>query len=138
MTAKRREAALPDLDGGAKYPAMVVQRTTDFTPDPAAGPPAVPAPPGPAPALPAAFGRYQVRRALGAGGFGAVYLGHDTQLDRPVALKVLRAGASTLGLKPLAAGVAFLPTRPQATYPHTLSGRPVKVHLYGFAKVRLK
>src|SRR5215467_9501480 len=52
------------------------------------------APPGGATAPPAAFGRYQVRGALGAGGFGAVYLGHDTQLDRPVAIKVLRAEAS--------------------------------------------
>src|SRR5262245_27866794 len=88
MTAERREAAAPDQAGGAENPPTVSQRTTDFTPDPAAGPP------GPAPALPAAFGRYQVRGTLGAGGFGTVYLGHDTQLDRPVALKVLRAGAS--------------------------------------------
>src|SRR5262249_46323463 len=42
---------------------------------------------------PAYFGRYEVRRALGAGGFGTVYLGHDSQLDRPVAIKVLQAGS---------------------------------------------
>ena len=39
---------------------------------------------------PSVFGRYEVRRPLGAGGYGDVYLGHDAQLDRPVAIKVLR------------------------------------------------
>jgi hypothetical protein len=93
MTAERREAVSPDLAGSAENPATVSQQTTDFTPDPAAGPTTVPAPPGPVPAPPAVFGRYQVRRIPGAGGFGAVYLGHDTQLDRPVAIKALRGGA---------------------------------------------
>src|SRR5262252_2711470 len=50
-------------------------------------------PPESAPPPPAAFGRYQVRGTLGAGGFGAVYLGHDAQLDRPVAIKALRGTA---------------------------------------------
>ena len=50
------------------------------------------APPGGAPTPPAAFGRYQVRGTLGAGGFGAVYLGHDTQLDRPVAIRGAETG----------------------------------------------
>ena len=44
-------------------------------------------------AVPSTLGRYEVRRLLGAGGFGAVYLGHDGQLDRAVAIKVLHGGA---------------------------------------------
>jgi serine/threonine protein kinase/tetratricopeptide (TPR) repeat protein len=43
--------------------------------------------------VPPTLGRYEVRRRLGAGGFGAVYLGHDALLDRPVAIKLLRAGS---------------------------------------------
>jgi class 3 adenylate cyclase/predicted ATPase/MoxR-like ATPase len=42
------------------------------------------------------FGRYEVRRTLGKGGFGEVYLGHDTQLDRPVAIKVMRGESAQL------------------------------------------
>lgn len=35
------------------------------------------------------LGRYEIRSPLGAGGMGEVYLGHDIQLDRPVAIKLL-------------------------------------------------
>jgi serine/threonine protein kinase/predicted ATPase len=81
--AGRREAAPSAPAGNPREPEVDPERATAPTPEPA---------PRAAGAPPAAFGRYPVRRTLGTGGFGTVYLGHDTQLDRPVAIKVFRSG----------------------------------------------
>lgn len=54
---------------------------------PAAGPAAVPTPTPSNPSTPT-IGRFEVRKKLGAGAFGTVYLAYDPQLQRDVAIKV--------------------------------------------------
>jgi serine/threonine protein kinase len=56
--------------------------TDDFHPPPD---PAVP------PEVPERIGRYRIEKIAGRGSFGLVYLAHDEQLDRPVAVKVPHA-----------------------------------------------
>src|SRR5690242_2512763 len=55
------------------------------------------------PAATATLGRYVVEKMLGMGGMGVVYAAHDPQLDRRVAIKLLRpeshAPAETLRLR---------------------------------------
>ncbi len=45
------------------------------------------------PVLPCRFGEYVLEKVLGRGGMGVVYAGHQTRLDRPVAIKMIRSGA---------------------------------------------
>ncbi len=47
--------------------------------------------------LPHQFGRYRIIRELGAGAMGRVFLAHDSQLDRQVALKTPSFGGSSDG-----------------------------------------
>jgi len=45
----------------------------------------------------AAFGRYTLKREIGRGGMAIVWLAHDSELERPVALKLLRPGLALEG-----------------------------------------
>jgi hypothetical protein len=102
----RREAGEP-IDPGelarhfpAQAPALAeppqAQDTLSLAPAGTLPPPGAARadPPAAAPGdLPEEFGRYRIQRRLGRGGMGTVHLALDTELHRPVALKVPSAGA---------------------------------------------
>jgi serine/threonine protein kinase/predicted ATPase len=90
--AVQSDSKLPGPDVRPEDSGTALDRTADLTPHSTVGPEKK----GDSPAVPTAFGRYRVLNALGAGGFGAVYLAHDSQLDRPVAIKVLHGSAGAL------------------------------------------
>ncbi len=50
---------------------------------------------------PETLGRFEIRRMLGEGAFGEVYLGFDPDLQRPVALKLLKQSATADSLRRL-------------------------------------
>src|SRR5437660_7314304 len=63
------------------------EKTGAFQPDASAASPADAAPAE----HPERIDRYHIEKVLGKGGFGLVYLAHDDQLQRPVAIKVPHA-----------------------------------------------
>ncbi|HEV7555558.1 MAG TPA: serine/threonine-protein kinase, partial [Kofleriaceae bacterium] len=68
--------------------------------------------PGPPPAplgdAPAQIDRYRVERRIGAGAMGVVFAAYDPELDRRVAVKLLRAGGSAERLRREAQALAKL------------------------------
>ena len=97
--AKSPKHPSKDAQKDAARVAQPVRAAGSLSPDTARAADSVPLPVGPFKVLPMQFGRYQVKKELGRGQMGAVYLALDTELDRLVALKVARvseSGSATL------------------------------------------
>jgi serine/threonine protein kinase len=91
--AQRFPSHAPALAGVLQIKDTVLPAPADTIPPPVAAPAHPPAD-APVP-LTEEFGRYRIQRRLGKGGMGTVYLALDTELHRPVALKVPSAGTGS-------------------------------------------
>ncbi len=70
------------------------------------------------------IGRYEVLRRIGRGGMGTVYVAHDPELDRKVALKILRADRHSGRDRMLAEARALA----RLTHPNVVTVHEVGVH----------
>lgn len=82
----RQEQASQPVASGAVPVSASLNRSDEMTP------------------TPTFIGRYRVERLLGAGTFGRVYLAHDDQLQRQVAIKIPRLGDALSTTVPTSVG----------------------------------
>ena len=75
------------MPGSPAPPPQAIPEPIPIVPDGAEAPLGLSSPPGPG----SAVGRYRLLYLVGRGGMGEVYAAHDPELDRKVAIKILRA-----------------------------------------------